>query len=385
MPSQFDAIVVGARAAGSMTALHLSRLGHRVLVVDRTDPSSDTLSTHVLLRTAVLQLKRAGVLGAVVNAGTPPITSMTLGFGRKLIPVDVEPEHGVDALYAPRRTVLDPILLAAAVDAGAEVELGRSVTGLVRDGLGRVGGVVLGSGADAVTVTARVVVGADGRKSSIADMVGASNERFLAATAASIYAYYEEIESDGFDFRYGRRVSAGTVRTNDGLVLVSAGVPSQDLGATEETFHRALLRAAPDIADAVNDASRVGRFRFTPGIDSFLRVPAGPGWLLVGDAGFTMDPLSAHGISSALRDAELASEAIHTGLTEPSAEQAAGELFHSTRNRFAVPLLEHSAALASYDWDDDGASELMRALGRDTDAECDFLGRTTSSPRRVAA
>jgi menaquinone-9 beta-reductase len=146
-----------------------------------------------------------------------------------------------------------------------------------------------------------------------------------------------------------------------------------------------LRTAAPDLARQVEEGRRVERFRFTPGIASFLRVPAGPGWVLVGDAGFTKDPLSAHGISCALRDAELAADAIHTTLTEPGAEEAAGRHYRATRDRFAIPILEHTAALASYQWDATGASALMRALGRVTDAECEFLGRTATSPRLMVA
>ena len=180
-------------------------------------------------------------------------------------------------------------------------------------------------------------------------------------------------------------MSTSAIPTNDGLTLIAANVPSQHLGAPEEAFHRVLRTLAPDLATAVGDGRRVERFRFTPGIDSFLRVPAGPGWMLVGDAGFTKDPLSAHGISCALRDAELAAEAIHVSLTEPEAEVAAGRRYQAVRDRFAIPLLEYTIELASLDWTGTRASELMRALGRVTDAECELLGRTARSPRALVA
>jgi menaquinone-9 beta-reductase len=383
MPDRYDAVVVGARVAGSMTALHLARLGHRVLIVDRAGPPADTLSTHALLRTAVLQLQRAGVLHAVGDA--PPVRTIRLGFDDEVIDIPVRDDHGVDALFAPRRTVLDQTLLEAAVGAGADTALGRTVTELIRDESGRIGGVVLGGGAGPVRVPATIVVGADGRNSTVAGLVDAPVERFVPPTNAAVYSYFSDVPTVGFDFRFGPRVSTGAVATNDNLTLVSAGVPTEDFGNPVDTFHRALRAAAPDLADAVEDGHRVERFRFSSGIASFIKVPHGDGWLLVGDAGFTKDPLSAHGISCALRDAELAAQAIHTTLREPTAEHAAASRYAAIRDRFARPLLDHTAALAAYEWDGAGASALMRALGRVTDEECEYLGQTATSPRALVA
>jgi menaquinone-9 beta-reductase len=382
MTGDYDVVVVGARVAGSMTALHLARAGHRVLVVDRAGPPADTLSTHILMRTAVVQLQRAGLLNRITDA--PAITKNTLGFGGELFRFETRADFGVDALYAPRRTVLDPALLGAAVDAGVDVELGRSVSGLIRDSDDRVAGVVLGSGSDAVVVRSRYVVGADGLNSAVGRYVGASDQVRIEPTAASAYSYFAGMGDTGFDFRFGDRTTVGTVATNDGLTMVNVGVPAGELGVPEETFQKVLKSTAPDIAEAVAGAERVERMRFTPGIASFLRVPTGPGWVLVGDAGFTKDPLSAHGISCALRDAEFAADAIVAGLQDPDAEPAAGYRYRSTRDRFATPLLEYTAALASYRWTGAEASALMRALGGLTQEECAYLTGDRSVVREVA-
>lgn len=383
MTTDYDVVVVGARVAGAMTALHLARAGHTVLVVDRVGPPADTLSTHSLMRTAVVQLQRAGLLKDLA-ATTPAIRRMTLGFGEQVFSFDVRPEFGVDALYAPRRTVLDPLILSAASHAGAEVVLGRGVTAIERDEHGRVSGVTMGRGPEAVAVTARYVVGADGRNSTIARLVGAADRDRAAPTAASVYSYYSGMPDHGFDFRFAPGVTAGTLRTNDGLTLVWAGMGVESFRNPAEDFNRVLAAAAPDIAAMAADAERVERLHFTSGIHSFLRDGAGPGWVLVGDAGFTKDPLSAHGISCALRDAEFAADALRSGLKARPAEQEAGRRYEARRDRFAIPLAAETAALASYDWTVEGASDLMRRLGRLTDAECEYLTGARALETNVA-
>src|SRR5688572_29646556 len=109
----FDAVVVGSRCAGAATAMLLARAGQRVLVVDRGEYGADILSTHALMRGAVLQLRHWGLLPRIVDAGTPAVRSTTFHFGADTLLVAIKAKYGVDALYAPRRTVLDPILVDA--------------------------------------------------------------------------------------------------------------------------------------------------------------------------------------------------------------------------------------------------------------------------------
>ena len=296
----------------------------------------------------------------------------------------MKPEFGVDALYAPRRTILDSIILDAAAEAGADVQLGVSVTDLSRDDAGRVDGVVLGRGSSSTVVPSQIVVGADGRNSTVARLVDAPVERSHPATNAGLYSYFEGMPDIGYDFRFAPRMSTTVISTNHGATLVFSGVPTDDFAEPEQLFHSVLRRTAPDIADLVKDATRVERFHLAPGIPSFLRTPIGPGWVLVGDAGFTKDPLSAHGISCALRDAELAASAIHLTLSNRETEAAAGHTYRAIRNRFAIPLLDHTIELASYRWDAAEASSLMRALGRVTDAECAYLTDDTRHDLLVA-
>lgn len=126
----FDAIVVGARCAGSPTAMLLARRGYRVLLLDRARFPSDTISTHWIWPPGVACLKRWGLLDRVVASNCPPIRSLGLDLGAFVLTGVLPAVEGVDEMYAPRRTVLDKLLLDAAAEAGAEVREGFAVTGL---------------------------------------------------------------------------------------------------------------------------------------------------------------------------------------------------------------------------------------------------------------
>ena len=191
--ADYDVVVVGARVAGAATAMLLARRGHRVLMVDRAPAGSDTTSTHAVLRSGVLQLKRWGLLDRVIESGAPPIPRVTLGFGSELVSIDLSGDFGIDALYAPRRTVLDPILTEAAVEAGVEYLDRCRAKSLVRDSHGKVRGVVLGGENGDVTVAARIVIGADGAWSKMAKWVDAPTYRHYPATNAVSNTYYRGI------------------------------------------------------------------------------------------------------------------------------------------------------------------------------------------------
>ena len=158
--NQYDAIIIGARCAGAATAMLLARAGASVLLVDRQAYGSDTTSTHALMRAGVMQLARWGLLGQVIAAGTPPVRRTTFHYGPEAIPVTIKPEHGVDFLCAPRRTVLDRILVDAAIEAGADVRHGVTLTGLQTRPDGRVIAADLRDRHGDVTVSADIVIGA---------------------------------------------------------------------------------------------------------------------------------------------------------------------------------------------------------------------------------
>lgn len=373
----YDVVVIGARVAGAATAMLLARRGHRVLMVDRAPAGADTTSTHAVLRSGVLQLKRWGLLDRVIDSGTPAIPRVTLGFGSELVPIDLSNDFGVDSLYAPRRTVLDPILVGAAVEAGVEYLDRCRAKSLVKDSDGTVRGVVLDAGDGEVTVPARMVIGADGAWSKMAKWVNAPTYSQYPATNTVYYAYYRGIETHGVYFQFTPGVTAGLIPTNDDLVCVYGGWPKETTTAFRDepdaAFTSVVGSAHPLLEDAMAGGTRVSPFRGIQGLAGFLRKPGGPGWALVGDAAYTKDPVSAHGISDALRDAELCACAVDVSLTDPGAAEAAFDRYQKVRDELSSGMLAWSSELAAYQWDEARASQLMRNLSGAVKAESEAL------------
>ncbi|GAA1847611.1 NAD(P)/FAD-dependent oxidoreductase [Pseudonocardia ailaonensis] len=364
----YDAIVVGARCAGSATAMLLARAGLDVLLVDRADPTRDTLSTHALMRGGVLQLQRWGLLDAIRAAGTPPIHRTTFRYGASYDP-DVEIVEMREPLYAPRRTVLDTVLLDAARRAGATVRIGVDVTDLLRSG-NRVTGIdarVRGGGP--LRASAPLTVGADGVRSAVARLAGARTVRRGRAAGAIVYGYFAvPATGSGYEWSYVPGASAGVIPTNDGLACVWAGVPAA-------SFHRDTEALFGGVLDRVG--VRVGpqreRLRGFPGVPAVLRETRGPGWALVGDAGFFKDPLTAHGITDALRDAELLARSVVSG------EDRSG-----ARDRLSRMLFSVAEEIAGYRWDLPELRALLLAESAVMRAEVSLL-RGLDAPAAVAA
>ena len=221
---RYDVVVAGGRAAGAATALLLARAGSSVLVVDPAPRGSDTLSTHALMRGGVLQLHRWGLLDRIRAEGTPRIPSTTFYYGSDSVEVPIKPRDGVDALYAPRRTVLDRILVEAAEEAGAEFLHGVALTGLLWDASATVRGAVLESRGDRSVqrVHADLVVGADGRTSHVAELVGAEVRHLAPHASATVYGYWPDLGLEGYHWHYEVGLSSGAIPTtgNDTCVFV---------------------------------------------------------------------------------------------------------------------------------------------------------------------
>jgi flavin-dependent dehydrogenase len=371
----YDAVIVGARAAGAATAMLLARQGQRVLVVDRGRYGADTLSTHGLMRAGVLQLHRWGLLERVIEAGTPPIRRTTFTYDSQQVVITIKPSFGVDALYAPRRTVLDPILVDAAAEAGAEIRYGVTVTDISRDDHGHVTGIV-GRDEDgrALAIDAGIVIGADGVRSTIAQRVGAPIERAGTGTTAVVYGYWAELDTDGYEWIYRPGNMAGIIPTNDGRACVFAGSTPARVGAGGiDTLHQILAAASPDVAARVAAATAPQGVRGFNGLPGFIRRPWGPGWALVGDAGYWKDPISVHGLTDALRDAELLARALVS--SEPGEPERAAALadYQATRDRLSKPLFDVVDVIAAQRWTEGEIPDLLIQLSSAMAAEVEAL------------
>lgn len=376
-----DVVVVGARAAGAATALQLARAGLRVVVVDRARRGSDTLSTLALMRGGVVLLRRWGVLDRIVAAGTPPVRHARFEYGHDSVNVSLRPAAGVDALYAPRRTVLDSILVEAAEAAGARFRFGVTVTDLRRDRTGRVIGL---AGHDRpgqpVRISAGLTIGADGARSLVARRAGAATVRTGAGSGAIVYGYWSGLSTDGYEWHYRPGATAGLIPTNDGEVLVFAGTTSDRFtremaGDLAGGYHRLLKEVTGGADGRLAEGVLPSRLYGFPGHrPSYLRQAWGPGWALVGDAGYFLDPLSTHGITDAFRDSVLLSRAviaIHAGAGEREALSG----YQHRRDRLSGPLFDTVDAIASYRWTPDTIGALLRNASAAMSAEVEAISR----------
>jgi flavin-dependent dehydrogenase len=374
LDSRYDVVIIGARSAGAATALLLARSGAKVLVIDRQAYGSDTMSTHALMRGAVVQLNRWGLIPSVLAARTPAIRSTTFHYGNEPVRVDIKREHGIDCLFAPRRTVLDSLLVDAAREAGAEVRYGIALSELEFVSSGRVIGASLRDESGAcMTVRSDIVVGADGRQSTVAQLVNA--RAYVEGFNASgiVFGYYEDLNRSGLHWHFAKNVAAGVIPTNSGH-CVFAAVPAAQFHATFRGdvmggFLRVLASNCPDLCADVDRATQMGRLRGFAGATSYLRHCHGAGWALVGDAGYFKDPLTAHGITDALRDAQLLSRGIVDGGTR------ALETYQRQRDALSVPLMRVTDLIASFSWDLDEVKQLHADLSAAMKAEANHIAK----------
>jgi flavin-dependent dehydrogenase len=354
--SRHDVVVVGGRVAGSATAMLLARLGRDVVVVDQASFPSDTVSTHSIARSGVVQLHRWGLLDEVLASGAPAIRQVTFNASGESFTRTIKEKSGVDFLVAPRRYVLDTLLAAAAEYAGAEVRTGITVTGLRRDGRGRVVGVDGHDRAGApIQIGARHVVGADGLRSRVAELVGARVDQAGQAGSAAQYTYYAGGRWAGFEFFVAERSFAGVFPTHDGQACIWVCTPSADAkavrrrtGSRVEAFDTLLQRSHPELAERLRSARRTSPIQGMLRQPNQVRQAFGPGWALVGDAGYYRDAVTAYGISDAFRDAELLAVALDQALAGGAEETAALARYQGQRDQALRELFEITCRLAAY-------------------------------------
>jgi flavin-dependent dehydrogenase len=346
----YDVIVVGARVAGSAAAMLLARRGLSVLAVDRAEFPSDTLSTHQVQLPAIARLERWGLLGRIAAAGTPATRRVRFDPGPVVLEGSYPEFEGIDALYSPRRSLLDAVLVEAAREAGAEVRERFAVDEILTAD-GRVTGIRgREPGRGEVTLRAAIVVGADGRGSLVAKTVRPRTYDEVPPMTFGYYTYWSGVPLDGGEI-YGReRRLIGAWPTNDGLVLTYVAGPVGEFHAFRSDIERSLLASldlAGDLGERVRAGSRAERIYGTANTGNYFRVAHGPGWALVGDAGLAMDPITGQGISDALRDAELLADAIAAGLPGEAPLDAALSEYERARNTAVKPMYDFTLEIAA--------------------------------------
>ncbi len=347
----YDVIVVGARCAGSPLAMLLARRGHRILVLDRSSFPSDTISTHYIQQPGISRLKSWGLLDRLTATGLPPIRRLNFSYNGLAISGFADPIEGVTEVYAPRRTVLDALLVDAAREAGAEVITGFSVTGLVWEN-GRVAGVKGAVGDESEReFRAAFVVGADGRHSSVGNFVDAEYHRVKPASCFVYYTYYDGLDWEFHHWTGGETQQFAAWPTNDNQHLVTimrhADRFREFRADVEGNFQQVFDQLRPDLGAQLRDAgTRAEGFRAMRYPENYYRRSAGPGWALVGDAGYHKDPFTGWGISDAFKYAEVLAEKLHAGLAgEQPIDDAAAE-YEKFRDEQTIETYEFTCMLA---------------------------------------
>jgi len=353
---EHDVVIVGARCAGAATARLLAARGHDVLLLDRATMPSDTLSTHGLARGGVVQLSRWGLLDRLVDEGAPPVRTVTFTSPSGHVERPVKDRAGVDFLLAPRRARIDALLVEEAASAGAEVRLGVTVDGVVRDERSRVVGVEARErGGSLVTLRARHVVAADGLRSTLAPALGARTIDSYRTGATLFYAYVAAVAWRGYEFHVAPGAFAGVFPTHDGEACVWLSRPDRLYGAVRhpaasraEAWTRELTEVAPGLGKRVRAGVVNSPVRGCVDPPSYVRQGWGDGWSLVGDAGYHRDPITGHGMTDAFRDAELLADALDAALNGDVPEAAALTSYQDARDRALVDTYRLTRELARF-------------------------------------
>jgi 2-polyprenyl-6-methoxyphenol hydroxylase-like FAD-dependent oxidoreductase len=383
----YDAIIIGARCAGGPTAMLLARKGYRVLVVDKATFPSDTLSTHIVWPHGAELMDRWGLLDRLAATGCPPIArELLFDVGPFALKGAVTDTNGARGGFCPRRTVLDKLIVDAAVEAGAEVREGFTVDELLWDGervIGIKGHDHKRKGAP-VEEHARVVIGADGIHSMVAKAVRAEEYDIKPPLTTNYYTYFSGFAADDIE-QYVRDYQAvGCFPTHDGLTLIAVLWPSsqfEEVRADLENHVNKVLESTPTVAERLRSGGvrREEKWYGTGGVPNYFRRPFGPGWALAGDAGYIRDPITAQGISDAFLDADSLTTALDDGWAGRRSLDDALGAHQAERDRRVKPMYEFTCQLALLEPPPPHMQQLFAALRGNQEATNQFYAAMTGS------
>lgn len=362
----WDAVVVGGRCAGAASAMLLARQGRRVLLVERATFPADTMSTLYIHQPGIALLAEWGVLDAVVASGCPRLQTVSYHIGDVSLSSAMPVAGTVDATFAPRRHILDKILADAAVDAGATFADGCSLCSLLWED-GRVAGVRLrtAEGREVAEHT-RIVVGADGMRSRVAELVDAPEIVRDPRMTCVYFTGWTEMTC-GFGFREPSGTWIATIPTHDGATIVATYFPQDrftEIRTDPLTAHLDVVRsAAPDLFDKMNGRTPAIRLQGTGDQRNFFRKAFGPGWVLVGDAGHHRDTITAQGITNAFAQAQFLADEVPPDLADRHETDAALQRFQTRRDSALADSYRSTLELARLEVTE-SRLESLRAFSR---------------------
>ena len=369
----YDAIVIGARCAGSPTAMLLAQRGYRVLLLEKATFPSEVPRGHMIQASGVALLKEWGLFERVLASNCPPISRFVFDLGS--LALAGMPQGAT--LIAPRHGVLDTILADAAVASGAELREGFLVQEMQMDGDRVIG--IRGNGPDGVQVTERanIVIGADGLYSLVARAVQAPTYDVRPSLTCAYFTYYSNlpVEETAIYVRDKRVIVA--FPTNDVNTCIGLQFPREELAAFRADIAGNFLHIVglvPELAARVRNAKQTERFLGVTDIPNFFRKPSGPGWALVGDAGYHKDPYTGQGISDAFFSAKLLAEAIDAGFSRRQPLEEALAAYEQQRNAQALPSYEFNYQLATFEPPSREMQQLFAALARNQVETNNFFG-----------
>ncbi|MGH8666832.1 MAG: NAD(P)/FAD-dependent oxidoreductase [Burkholderiales bacterium] len=362
MTQTFDAIVVGARCAGSPTAMLLARRGYRVLAVDRATFPSDTVSTHILHPLGVSALSRWELLDSLAATGCPPMHTYAFDFGAITI-TGAPGTTEAPVAYCPRRPILDKLLVDAAGRSGAEIREDFAVEEVLIEEGRAVGIRGRSKQGGCIIERAQVVVGADGRRSFVAKAVRPEHYDEKPPLLGAYYTYWSGLPMDGRFENYVRDKRGFAVApTHDHLTMVIVGWPYAEFAQHKRDVEGSYLKAielAPTFAERLRGAKREAPFT-AAAVPNYFRKPYGPGWALVGDAGYNRDFITGQGIMDAFHDAELCVAALDGFFSGALPFEAAMSEYQRARDARVKAMYEFTCHLATLE---PPSPEMQRLFG----------------------
>ncbi len=384
---RFDVVVVGARLAGCAVAAPLARAGRRVLVLDRMRFPSDQLSTHVLLPAGTSELASLGALPRILRLNPSQVRYVEVQAEGIACRERMRPAaDGIDYGVCVPRDLQDVELVEAVREQGAEVSERCTVESLRRRA-GRVAGVRYRTAEGAVEeVESTLVIGADGRRSTVASLVGAWRPYRLSRNGRGlVFRYLEDplagaAEAETYhQWREGESFAFAFPTTPEGKVLVLLMGHRDEVRRARrdpDSYWADKLEQHPGLARRIAGSPPGSKLRSTGDTPAFFRFSSGPGWALAGDAGHFKDPVTGQGMRDAMFAGRTLAEQVLPVLDDPGAVDRETRRWEAARDRECLPAYHFANADTRVERPSPVLCELVRDAGRTIDPDLsDLFGR----------